>query len=82
MASLLRYVSNSQFKDCHLYCNKYAWKDEGQRRREQHRMRWLDSITHHWLNGREFEQTPGDRGEQRSLVCYKCPWGHKEQGMT
>ena len=25
---------------------------------------------HHWLNGHEFEQTLGDSGEQRSLVCY------------
>ena len=32
------------------------------------RMRWLDSITDP-LNGREFEQTPGDNGGQRSLAC-------------
>ena len=25
---------------------------------------------HHWLNGHEFEQTPGDSGGQRSLVCH------------
>ena len=24
---------------------------------------------HHWLNGRDFEQTPGNGGRQRSLVC-------------
>ena len=24
---------------------------------------------HHQLNGREFEQTPGDSGGQRSLIC-------------
>ena len=24
---------------------------------------------HHRLNGREFEETPGDRGAQRSMVC-------------
>ena len=36
---------------------------------------------HHRLNGHEFEQTPGDSGEQRSLVC--CgPWGHKELDWT
>jgi len=25
---------------------------------------------HHWLDGHEFEQTPGDSGRQRCLVCY------------
>ena len=35
---------------------------------------------HHWLNGHEFEQTPGDEG-QGSLVCCS-PWGHKESDMT
>ena len=36
---------------------------------------------HHQLNGREFEQIPGDSGGQRSLVCCS-PWGHKESDMT
>ena len=36
---------------------------------------------HHWLNGHEFEQTPGDSGGQRSLVCYS-PWGHEELDTT
>ena len=35
----------------------------------------------HWLNGHEFEQTPGDSGGQRSLGCCS-PWGHKESDMT
>ena len=35
---------------------------------------------HHWLDGHEFEQTLGDRGGQRSLVCCS-PWGHKELNM-
>ena len=26
---------------------------------------------HHQLSGHEFEQTPGDSGEQRSLACAK-----------
>ena len=34
---------------------------------------------HHWLNGHEFEQTPGD-GEG-SLVCFS-PWGRKESDTT
>ena len=39
---------------------------------------FLDSIT---LNGHEFEQTPGDNGGQRSLVCYS-PWDREESGRT
>ena len=31
---------------------------------------------HHWLNGHEFEQAPGDGEGQGSLVCCS-PWGHK-----
>ena len=33
-----------------------------------------------WLNGHEFEQTPGDSG-QGSLACC-CPWGRKESDTT
>ena len=33
------------------------------------------------LNGRKFEQTPGDCGGQRSLAWYS-PWGHKKLDMT
>ena len=29
---------------------------------------------HHWLNGHESEQIPGDSEGQRSLACYS-PWG-------
>ena len=36
---------------------------------------------HHWLNGHEFEQAPGDRKGQGSLLRYS-PWGCKELGMT
>jgi len=35
----------------------------------------------HWINGYQFEQTPGDREGQGSLVCCS-PWGHKESDMT
>ena len=36
---------------------------------------------HHRLNGQEFEQTPGDSGEQRSLAgC--SPLGLKQSDMT
>ena len=29
---------------------------------------------HHRVNGHEFEQTLGDSGGQKSLLCYR-PWG-------
>ena len=36
---------------------------------------------HHRLNGREFEQAPGNGEAQGSLAC--CgPWGHKELNKT
>ena len=38
-------------------------------------------VLHHWLNGHEFEQAPGDGDGQGSLMCYS-PWGHKELDMT
>ena len=36
---------------------------------------------HHWLNGHESEQIPGDSEEQGSLMCYS-PWGCKELDTT
>ena len=36
---------------------------------------------HHWLNGREFEQTPGDGEGQGSLACCS-PRGCKESDTT
>ena len=33
---------------------------------------------HHWLNGYEFEQSPGDGKGQGNLVCYS-PWGCKDR---
>ena len=35
----------------------------------------------HWLNGHEFEQTPGVGDGQGSLACCS-PWGHKESDTT
>ena len=32
---------------------------------------------HHWLNGHEFEQTPGDSEGQGSLACCSS-WGHSQ----
>ena len=53
-------------------------KIEDRRRRGRQRMKWFG--WYHWLNGHEFEQTPGDRG-QGSLVCYN-PWVYKESDKT
>ena len=36
---------------------------------------------HHWLNGHEFEQTPGDNEGQGSLECCS-PWGHEKSDKT
>ena len=36
---------------------------------------------HHRLDGRGFEQAPGDGDGQGGLVCYS-PWGCKESDMT
>ena len=36
---------------------------------------------HHWLNGHEFAQTPGDSEGQGSLVCCS-PWSYKEPDTT
>ena len=36
---------------------------------------------HHWLNGHEFEQTPGGSEGQGSLA-YCSLWGRKELNMT
>ena len=44
-------------------------KIEGRRRKGQQRMRWLDGIPDHCLNGHVFEQTPEDSEGQGSLAC-------------
>ena len=36
---------------------------------------------HHWLDGHEFEKTPGVGDGQRGLVCWDS-WGHKELDTT
>ena len=48
------------------------WGQEKKRATEAEMVGW-----HHWLNGHEFEQTPGDSEEQGNLVCCS-PLGHKE----
>ena len=36
---------------------------------------------HHWFNGHEFEQTPGDSEGQGSLAWCR-PWGHKKSNTV
>ena len=52
------------------------WRQKEKGVAKDEMVRW-----HHWLNGPEFEQTPGDSGGQRSLTCYN-PWGWKELDTT
>ena len=62
-------------KCCIIGKDPDAGKDWGQEEKgatEDKIVRW-----YHWLNGHEFEQTPGDSGGQGSLACCR-PWGHKE----
>ena len=40
------------------------WEQEENGVRDDEMIRW-----HHWLNGHEFKQTPGDSEEQGSLLC-------------
>ena len=57
------------------------WKDPdaGKDWRQEEKGMAKDEMVgwHHWLNGHEFEQAPGDGEGQESLVCCS-PWGHKE----
>ena len=52
------------------------WRQEEKGMTEDEMVGW-----HHWFNGNEFEQTPGDSEEQESrhAVVYG---GHKESDMT
>ena len=36
---------------------------------------------HHRLDGREFEQAPGD-GDGQRILAYCSPWGRKGSGTT
>ena len=50
------------------------WRQEKKGMTEDEMVGW-----HHWFNGYEFEQAPGDAEGQGSLVCCS-PWGRKELG--
>ena len=55
---------------------KKDWKQKEKGVAEDEMVRW-----HHWFNGHEFEQTPGDNEGQGSLVCCSS-WGCKKLDMT
>ena len=65
--------------------NKLIGKDPDARKdwRQKEKGKTEDELVgwHHWLNGHEFEQTPGDGDGQGSLVCCS-PWGLKESDTT
>ena len=52
------------------------WRREEKGTTEDEMVGW-----HHWLNGHESVQTPGDGEGQGSMVCCS-PWGHKELDTT
>ena len=51
------------------------WRREEKGMTEDEMLGW-----HHWLNGPEFVQTPGDGGQGSPMCC--SPWGHKESDKT
>ena len=75
----LQYFSHLMWRADSLEKTQMLEKVEGRRRRGQKSMRWLDGTTDSMDN--EIEQTPGDSGGHRSLVCYS-PRGCKELDMT
>ena len=52
------------------------WRQEEKGMTEDEMVGW-----HHWLNGHESEQAPGDGDGQGGLVCCR-PWGCKESDTT
>ena len=52
------------------------WRQEEKGMTEGEMVGW-----HHWLNGHDIEQGPGDGEGQETLACYS-PWGCKELDMT
>ena len=52
------------------------WRQEEKGRREDEMVGW-----YHWLNGHEFEQSPGVGDRQGSLACCSS-WGRKEVDTT
>ena len=61
----LQYLSHLIWRDDSLEKSLMLGKSEGRRRGQQSEM----FGRHHWLNGHEFEQIPGDSEGQGSLGC-------------
>ena len=65
--------------------NWLIWKDPdaGKDERWEEKGMTEDEMVgwHHWLNGHEFEWTPGVGDGQGGLVCCS-PWDHKELDLT
>ena len=93
--SILKEILNIHWKDwcwswnsspLATWCEELAhWKSpccwerlkvRGEEMTEDKMVRW-----HHWLDGREFEQAPGDDEGQGSLACCS-PWGQKNSNTT
>ena len=57
--------------------------EAGRDRRQEEKGTTEDEMAgwHHWLDGREFEWTPGDGDGQGGLECCNS-WGLKESDMT
>ena len=74
----LQYFVHLMWRASSLEKTLMLGKVEGRGRRG-----WQDKMVgwHHWLNGQEFEQAPGDGEGQGSLACCS-PWGHKESNTT
>ena len=53
-----------------------GWRQEEKEMTEDEMVGW-----HHWFNGQEFEQTPGDGEGQGSVICFS-PWSRKELDST
>ena len=52
------------------------WGQEEKETTEDEMVGW-----HHWLNGYEFDQAPGDGEGQGSLMCCS-PWGHSQTRLS
>ena len=64
---------------CYLLKKPWCWerlRAGGEGETEDEMVVW-----HHWLNGHEFEQSPGIGDGQGSLACCSL-WGHKESDTT
>ena len=57
----------------------WSWENWGQQEKEVAEDK-MDGW-HHWLNGHEFKQTPGDSERQASLVCCNS-WSCRESDTT